>query len=610
MRRDDIDGLRALAVLPIVLYHLEVPRFDGGFVGVDIFFVISGFLITQRLTAGQSLGEFYERRARRILPALLLMLAAVSAAALVVLMPRDLASFGRSLLGTLLFVSNYQFWADIGYFDELAIYKPLLHTWSLAVEEQFYLMFPLFLVLCRKHLRAMLWPVLVLAVLSFALCVWVLTKQPSTAFYWLPFRGWELLIGAAVALWQPARRLEAPAALAGLGLILASVFGFTEATRFPGAAALLPCLGAALLIHGGRHLVAAPMRWAPLVFFGRISYSMYLWHWPVVVFYRYLGFELTAPAIAALFVLTTVLAWLSWGFVEVPVIERRALPRIVPAAVGAVAVGVLAAGVMLQGLPQRYPAQVAQLEAAGGDRSPDALKCHNRTPERVAAGDLCVIGDATETPTWLLWGDSHGRAMQDVFDAALRANGEAALVATRDGCIPLQGVVRAGYEKCVPFVAAVQQLKQARGLKPILVGHWTGYKDVHLVDGEPGSSEKVIARGLRRTPFAVVLDPIPGAPAAVPRALAQRVAYGLPERTAFTVEDFKARNALFFAATAGRQRVSLWKEICASGVCEVERGGRPLYFDSNHPAASSFSFAVPIVAEMLREARTRQDEVK
>lgn len=606
-RREDIDGLRAFAVLSIVLFHLDVPGFVGGYVGVDIFFVISGFLITTNFARGQSIAQFYERRARRILPALLLMLAVTSVVALVVLMPRDLAAFGRILMGTLLFVSNILLWMDIGYFDELAAFKPLLHTWSLAVEEQFYLLFPLFLVLCRRYARSMLWPIVALLALSFAGAAWMVTKAPSAAFYLPAFRAWELLLGATLALWRPSHRQDSVLALTGFGLIALAVFAYDDATTFPGLAAAVPCLGAAFLLHAGSSKPAgAILKFPPLVFFGRISYSLYLWHWPVVVFYRYLGYDLTAWSIGALFVVTTALAWLSWRFVEEPIRTRKWMPTFATPAVAGTAAGVLAGALMLQGLPGRFPERVVKLDGAALDRSPDPQGCHNRSPERVEADDLCVIGDASKSPTWLLWGDSHGQALLPVFDAALRNNGEAALVATRAGCIPLPGVERVGYGKCTAFAAAVGRHLERRSMKVIGVAHWTGYKGAHLSDGKPGTSEEIIARGLSRAPFTVIVDPIPGAPVAVPRSLALHAAFGLPAVTPFKLTEYQARNAMFLKAAEGRPRVSLWKEICASGTCVVEREGLPIYFDGNHPSASNFSFAVPLVASALRSAGARQ----
>ena len=260
-RRPEIDGLRAVAVLPIVLFHLGVGAVSGSFVGVDIFYVISGFLITgiiaPEIAAGRfRLGSFYERRARRLFPALFAMLAVVSIACAVILMPMDLAAYGRTALAAAFFVSNIFFWRNTGYFDADSALKPLLHTWSLGVEEQFYLVFPLFLVIAWKLFRTRwLWVLALGAAVSLALCVWLTAFRPSAAFFLLPPRGWELLLGALLSFvrTRPLNRFLAEAmTVSGYGLILWSVVVFTPQTAFPGVAALAPATGALVLISAAQ----------------------------------------------------------------------------------------------------------------------------------------------------------------------------------------------------------------------------------------------------------------------------------------------------------------------------------------------------------------------
>jgi peptidoglycan/LPS O-acetylase OafA/YrhL len=599
-RRDDIDGLRALAVLPIVLFHLGVLGLGGGYVGVDIFFVISGFLITQRLDADGGLLRFYERRARRILPALFVVLAATTAVALAILMPLDLAAYGRSLVATISFFSNMQFWSEVSYFDERANLKPLLHTWSLAVEEQFYVLFPLFLLLAKKHARRVIVPVAVLAAISFVADAWLVNRSPAVAFYWAPFRAWELLLGACLALVRlpPARSWQAAL---GLVMIAVAVLGFGGTTPFPGLAALLPCAGAALLLHAGATPAGAVLRTRAAVFVGRISFSLYLWHWPVIVYYRYLLGEPGVAAVCALLLATFVLAALTFRFVEEPVRTRKALAAISWPAIAAALVGVAVGVVAMSGLPARFAPAVAAAEAASLDMQADAPHCDNRSVQQVTAGHLCTIGDASQQPRWLLWGDSHGFALSPAFDAALKRIGQSAMLATHDGCIPLLHVRRAGhYQECEAFSAAVSQLTASRDLKVILVGYWSGYEDVS--DGLPGSSQEVVARGLQRSTFAVVVDALPGAPASVPRMLAQQLAYGRAAAPTFSLEEYLRRNAVYLSAVEGRPRLSLWRDLCAGGTCVIERNGRPLYMDGNHVALSAVDFAVPAVTKALEQA--------
>ncbi len=297
--RADIDGLRAIAVLPIVLFHLGVTSLSGGFVGVDVFFVISGYLITSLvlndIDAGRfSFKAFYMKRIRRLGPALLVTLLATLLVGIFILSPSLLEALAESSLAALLSVSNILFWSEAGYFDADAIYKPLLHTWSLGVEEQFYVVWPVLLLLVshfgRKALGALL---LALSVASLIASEMMLNTAPETVFFLAPFRVFEFAFGAGLALF-PVRNtgtsfLRSSASVTGLIAILASAFLYTKETRFPGIAALVPCVGAALIIWAG------PAGWmnkrltlAPLVYIGRISYSLYLVHWPVVVYYAYL----------------------------------------------------------------------------------------------------------------------------------------------------------------------------------------------------------------------------------------------------------------------------------------------------------------------------------
>ncbi len=344
--RKDIDGLRTLAVLPVLLFHAGIPGFGGGFVGVDVFFVISGFLITSILLKDLaedkfSLAVFYERRARRILPALVAVILFCIGVCYWLSIHSVLNGLARSIVWLTLFSSNIFFKKEFGYFDAEATTKPLLHTWSLSVEEQFYILFPVMLFFGWKYARRYLGIGLVaLTVASFAASIWGLRKDPSGAFYYLHFRAWEMGMGAwlAFAFNSEIKNVRLPKlpqwgkeiiSLVGLCGIVIPVFFYTEQTRFPGLAALPPCLGTFLLIWTNAEsvtLVGRLLSTKLAVGIGLLSYSLYLWHWPLLVFGTLRkGEKLTPWEGAAALGFSLAAAWLSVRFVEKPFREKRLL---------------------------------------------------------------------------------------------------------------------------------------------------------------------------------------------------------------------------------------------------------------------------------------------
>ena len=302
--RPEIDGLRAFAIIPVILYHAGFQLFGGGYVGVDVFFVISGYLITSIIVAELekgpfSLVHFYERRARRILPALFAMLFISLPFAWYWLLPDAMVSFSESLIAVSIFVSNIYFWQTSGYFEAAAELKPLIHTWSLAVEEQYYVLFPLFLILSWKLGKRWIVGLLIIVfVVSLACAQWLSIKRPSFAFFLLPTRGWELLIGAFVAFYysnhnikKHNHRIEQLGSLLGLSLITYAVFAYSNQTPFPSVYTLVPTLGTALIIifAGSGTLVGKLLSSRPLVGIGLISYGAYLWHQPMYAFDSRIG---------------------------------------------------------------------------------------------------------------------------------------------------------------------------------------------------------------------------------------------------------------------------------------------------------------------------------
>jgi len=340
--RAEIDGLRALAVLPVILFHAGFEAFSGGFVGVDVFFVISGYLIATIIISEMAEGEFslvnfYERRARRILPAMFFVIIVCIPFAWFWLTPSYLKDFGQSLMAVSTFSSNILFWRESGYFDTAAELKPLLHTWSLAVEEQYYVLFPIFLILTwRLGVKWILILLMIVFLMSLSLAQWGAYNNPFAAFFLLPTRGWELLIGVFIAFYlkyfthlksQPVNQFLS---LLGFCMITYSIIAFDKTTPFPGLYALIPVVGTGLLI-----LCAVPKTFIHsllsiklIVGIGLISYSAYLWHQPLLAFARHrLSGDVSDLLLMVLCMTSLVMAWLSWRFVEKPFRDKSILKR-------------------------------------------------------------------------------------------------------------------------------------------------------------------------------------------------------------------------------------------------------------------------------------------
>jgi len=432
--RPDIEGLRALAIVPVVLFHAFPSLLPGGYVGVDVFFVISGYLITsllmQRLESGRySIVSFYGARVRRIFPALFVMLALVTPLAVWLLSPAGLHDFGHVLGATAVFSSNMALYGTAGYFDTATELKPLVHTWSLAVEEQYYIVFPLLLAFLFKWWRKGLVPVLTAtALISLLLSIWWLRQDSALSFYSAVSRTFELMIGSllAVRVWLPAaaQAWREAAACAGLLIIVSACLWLTPQTSFPGAMALLPCAGAALLIWAGsgesptligQWVAAAPMRWV-----GALSFSLYLWHWPALVFARHavLGEPNAWLRIAAV-VLSVLLAWASLRWVEAPV--RRAAvsdQRLLAGGALCIVLGLAAAGLLTLGGPNLQALTPKDKALYGGaqDTNPARRQCHGRIGRPIPYAERCQFGDTRSGVQVAVWADT-SRRKKRIYDS-------------------------------------------------------------------------------------------------------------------------------------------------------------------------------------------------
>jgi peptidoglycan/LPS O-acetylase OafA/YrhL len=614
--RPDIDGLRAVAVLPVLFYHLGISLMPGGFVGVDVFFVISGYLITSLISAEihqgtYSITNFYVRRARRIFPALFFMCAVTALFVLLFCLPSDARRFSSALAAATLFGSNIYFYLTADYFAAAAETQPLLHTWSLAVEEQFYIFFPLILLVVRRYFGRQERLIMVaLALLSLGISIWLVRTDQPGAFYLLHSRAWELLLGGLLALGVfPAirsRLLAGALGLIGLALIAGSVLLYRENMAFPGLAALAPCIGAALLIHTGKDaslLTARALSLWPVRFVGLISYSLYLWHWPVAVISRYVAFwngwdpDLKLHKLAVL-ALSFAAAILSWHFVERPFRQqpyRLGSAAILSASAATMAFLVVAAGVAYP-LSQRFwqMPQSAERVLATLDYRPTNAKrsCFlgPKTNDFRYFNRAGCLGMSDTKKNWLLIGDSQAA---DLWAGLSGVNPEINLMqGTASGCKPLLDLK--GERRCTDLMRFL--------FADFIPKHRF---DVILLSARWGSGNIADVRKTANAlkPYAervVVVGPHVEYKLDLPWLLAASMLKNDPsvvDRARFAKQ--KQTDALFAEQLRrdGTGYVSLYAALCPDGKCQVtDEQGLPLAFDYGHLTASGST----VVAQRIK----------
>ncbi len=635
--RPDIDGLRAIAVLLVVVFHFHLTSASkSGFVGVDVFFVISGYLITriirEQVAAGRfSITDFWLRRLRRLAPALFVVLVAVMLYGAARLLQGDFNQLMHEVMAAQFYYANIYFWQNVNYFGLQAGNIYLLHTWSLSVEEQFYIVFPLALALVlRRKPGAALPAVLAATVLSFGLNLVMVDIKPQATFYLMPTRAWELLIGALLTwLPMPTKRLTAwLLGLLGAAFIVAAVAGYDDSTRFPGWFALLPTLGAACLLLAGSHTGAMPARllsWKPLVYIGRLSYSLYLVHWPVNVFAAAeLGDGYTLGWRAAMALLCLLLSMLLFHAVEDPIRQRRVLagnPRFLWGyAAGLVAsVGLATASFITHGLPGRLPTEVARLAAYAQDMPDD--RCREFDGQLDAARHtLCSLGQADRPPEWLIYGDSHAWAARDAIDGWLKASGSAGRFAFLNSCPPIKEVyLFRGRELCRSLNEQMLALaaQDDRVKKVFLVSAWRQAIEGALsekpdtrssVDESVAVFERQFDATVRQLKSmgkeVYVWEPLPAARDHVPRRLAQAALRQESVVLDTPLADYRRDFAFFFDALA-RNKTQIQASfspsavLCAQETCAAVRSGNPVYFDNSHLANSGSGFWAKALADQF-----------
>jgi len=635
--RPDVDGLRAVAILSVLAFHIWPWRVSGGFVGVDVFFVISGYLISSILFSEIasnrfSILAFYERRIRRILPALFAMLIVVSAVISFFLLPNELIDYAKSVIAAATSTSNFYFWRHSGYF-EAPMSKPLLHTWSLAVEEQFYLTFPVFLLLMRRFFpRFLKQAVLLLFFVSFAASIVTVRYDPNTAFYMPYTRAWELLLGTVVSLQffprLPQAWLRNAVTITGMGLIAYSALRYLPQTPFPGLAALAPCLGSALIIgagESGRTLVGRALSWRPVVFVGLISYSLYLWHRPVIILSD-LGLSINLNALSdnplalwlqrssllARFVISMLLGILSWRFVERP-FRSRSSRRIERQPLFAFSAAVLVALVALAGVvisahgfPSRFPSRAVQVasfrvppDSMIGQLGDCAITERNQTT--VFDDGHCLHIDAGKE-TYLLLGDSHAYSLWNGLKASLPNSN--VLLAAAWGCSA--SIQRDAYREHLGEVSRVcgemmnfifQKYLPAHTIEALLVNYRWNSRDLNGLGGVVTWAK---AHGIR----VVLFGPVAEYDAPLPRLLAYSIAWNKPKLAQQHLAPYSAaldsqmRNLA--ENTWHVDYVSLFQATCERDSCleyADDKNEIPLLKDGDHLSEEGSRFLVQRLAE-------------
>ncbi len=639
--RPDIDGLRAIAILGVLVFHVQSFIFPGGFVGVDVFFTISGYLITKTLLRDQangdfSLAAFYERRIRRILPVLALIILCVSMVSFWLMLPSDLENFGLSLLSTSFFVSNIYFWQETSYFAGPVHHNPLLHTWSLSVEEQFYIFFPALLWALQWRLKKpklLIIVLIVISLLSLTLAQIGATHKPIAAFYNTPTRMWELLIGALLAF-APALQIRW-AGLVGITSILLAYLLFTQDTVFPGLSALLPCLGAVLLICSNPEISKTSWLLAtrPMVFIGKISYSLYLWHWPVFALFRY-GLLRSPTEIEKIILvaLCFMLATASWYWVEqrfrYPKSSSVSRKKLFMITLIGVSIYATAGAVFYvsKGLPSRLPLDIVEIANERGRHNPLRDQCH-AGKEISQKLEPCLFGALKKQPDFMIWGDSHADHWVPVLDEVARQTGKTGLQRTKMSCPPLLGVelfsAKGDYRSdCSDYNQwRLLELEHKPSIKTVILSaRWPIYTQGSLLPNEAGyggfylrspqaigpntlfTSREALERGLHQMIDALrkagknimIIAPTPEALFEVPQCVAQQKRFGLNSQLCAINPNIvalrhAAMNDILKSLPPAMDLKIIWptSHLCDQASCKTMLNGKVIYRDDDHLSVGS-----------------------
>ncbi|MEH6578318.1 MAG: acyltransferase family protein [Amphritea sp.] len=649
--RADIDGLRALAIIPVVLFHAGVEWCAGGYVGVDIFFVISGYLITSiiyRDIASQSFSyaDFYDRRIRRIFPALFFMLVVVTGVCWISFLPKDLNDFGQSLMATMGMLSNVHFYGENGYFDGPSELKPLLHTWSLAVEEQYYLLFPFLLGFALKRsIKFAGYMVILTFLVSLLLAERVVREEVEAAFFLPQYRAWELLLGSMLAIGVfpvIGHKWRELLAWCGLLMIVYSIFDYSSETRFPGLAAVLPCFGAGLIIYAGSNKPCAVSRLLalrPLVLVGLISYSLYLWHWPLFAFRHYYFVEYSAVSAYVLIVVAFVLAWFSWQFIEKPfrtksiIKERAVISRM--AIVASLVLVIIGAVIDIKdGVPERFDDRLRQFVFDGVNKHKVYDQCSKLKAKDVNVQTLCTLGEQKQSvKTFLLWGDSHAEMLAPALNKVAKDTGSAGYLASKSSCVPLPHITvtrrnGAPNMSCAEFNRNVLELISEEGITDVVIAaRWAMHVNGSLYGNEYGrvralvdlknsaltQPATIVARGLADLMEQLqessvrlwVVNQVPEIGHHVPRAILSSILLSKEIAIQPRIVDYHRRtqafdNILNRLHESYDFNVLKPAQYLCEEVCKVMVGGSPIYRDDDHLSTYGAEWLSPLFNPLLK----------
>jgi peptidoglycan/LPS O-acetylase OafA/YrhL len=612
--RNDIDGLRAVAVVGVLLFHFRVAGFEGGYVGVDVFYVISGFLMIGILDRKEQLTfrgflEFANRRFWRLFPALFAMLIVATAGAALLYLPTHYLELRVSQASAATYTSNVVIWSEFGnYFSSGAELLPVLHTWSLAVEVQFYLGLAAIYLLKPSWRRALL---IVGFFVSYALSHHGVNNYRSATFYLVPPRFWEFLLGG-VALYLPKvpptrRSLGVAGSLLGLAMVVAPIFLYSADTVFPGPGAIIPCIGTTLIIWLGRDLVGDPVSRSlsvePMRFLGRISYSLYVWHWPMLVFlHYYLVRTLSLVEVVIGLAVIVPVSWLSWKLLENPPRKFAARYGLVSLAWFVVATLLMTAAVRFTPSMSLIPEDRAARAAAILEARPHALAPCLTSGSFDDLPASCLEGGGSDT---LLWGDSHANQYVPLLGSAFGEPDWTVRQVNKTACRPIPGLVPDGaYDNCQDFNDDVQAWLAAQPAirRVILIGDWRKFAAEHA------ALESLITSLVDEGREVLLFGPTPAIGIDVPNCLARRVAFDWPAERCpdLTMDAFEevdgaiARDLSAVAERTGAQLFLPHEAFCRDGVCPAAEGDQPLWGDGGHLDPVGVARMQPFLESTLR----------